>query len=80
MTHNPAPHVTLFRSEATPEVRTVQVAPSGEVTIVPPCPTATNIEFAYQMPQMPSAVPEARAVHVEPSGEVKIVPPAPETT
>src|SRR5215813_4064464 len=61
-------------------MRGVQVAPSGEVRMVPPSPTTTSVVGEAATPHSVSVTPLARGVHVVPSGEVARAPFDPRAT
>jgi hypothetical protein len=48
--------------------------------MIPPSPTAKNLEPLCLIEFKEDAVPETREVQVEPSGDVKIVPAVPTLT
>ena len=57
-----------------PDARTVQLMPSGEVTIVPEFPTTTHRLLKNRGWRSVRVVPEVRAVHVMPSVDSMIIP------
>ena len=61
-------------------MRGVQVAPSGEVRMVPPSPTTTSVVGEAATPRSVSVTPLARGVHAVPSGEVARAPFDPRAT
>src|SRR2546429_25874 len=62
-----------------PEVRLVQIMPSGEVKMLVP-PTATNRPLPYVTPFRSICVPELAAIHVTASDEVRTRPASPTAT
>jgi hypothetical protein len=71
---------TAKRLVVAPTERSVQVVPSGEVTITPELPTATNCEPVHVMPHKLEAVLLVRLVQVTPSAELMMPPLAPTAT
>jgi hypothetical protein len=69
-----------LRALEAPEVLAVHVVPSGEVTIVPASPTATNWVPDQITPFSELVVAEVRVVQVIPSGEVRTIPLLPTVT
>jgi hypothetical protein len=70
----------LLSETLVPDVRGVQVTPSGDVRIVPPVPTATKSPSPYVTPRRLLDITKDCEVQVIPSVEVMIAPSMPTAT
>ena len=68
--------MTAFKEYVVPDVRGVQVTPSGDVRIVPDAPTATNKFPDHVMPNKGVVVPDTAGIQLMPGvTTVKVVVP-----
>src|SRR5690606_28152718 len=66
----PLPYVTPLNAILTPEARALQLIPSSETRIMPPCPTTTQRSPPYVRSQRVLLVSgEFAQVHFKPSSE-----------